>query len=60
MVLENLGDNEGFQKASATLKQRQQALKQFSADNKLAVKPDRTAVVGYNKSVAGKVRSHHI
>ena len=56
MVLENLGDNEGFQKASATLKQRRQALKQFSSENKLAVKPDRTAVVGYNKSISKKGR----
>lgn len=56
MVLEKLGDNEGFQKASATLKQRQQSLKQFSADNNLAVKPDRTAVVGYNKSISKKGR----
>ncbi len=56
MTLEKLGDTEGLTKASATLKQRQQALKQYCSDNGLSYKPDRTAVVGYNRAVAGKVR----
>ncbi len=56
MTLEKLGDTEGLTKASATLKQRQQALKQYCSDNSLSYKPDRTAVVGYNRAVAGKVR----
>lgn len=56
MTLEKLGDTEGLTKASATLKQRQQALKQYCSDNSLRYKPDRTAVVGYNRAVAGKVR----
>lgn len=53
MVLEKLGDKEGLKKASATLKNRKQALAKFSADNNLPVRTDRTAVVEYNKSVAG-------
>lgn len=56
MTLEKLGDTEGLQKASVTLKQRQDALKQYCSDNGLSYKPDRTAVVGYNRAVAGKVR----
>jgi len=58
MVLEKLGDKEGLKKASATLKNRKQALAKFSADNNLPVRTDRTAVVGYNKSIAGKVRNN--
>ena len=56
MMLEKTGDTEGLQKASATLKQRQDALKQYCSDNGLSYKPDRTAAVGYNRAVAGKVR----
>lgn len=55
MTLEKLGDDEGLEKASVTLKQRQNVLKQYCSDNGLSYKPDRTAVVGYNRSVAGKV-----
>ncbi|MBR6618638.1 MAG: hypothetical protein IKL00_12340, partial [Oscillospiraceae bacterium] len=44
-------------KASVTLKQRQQTLQQYCADNGLSYKPDRTAVVGYNRTVAGKVNA---
>lgn len=58
MVLEKLGDKEGLKKASATLKNRKQALTKFSEDNNLPVRTDRTAVVGYNKSIAGKVRNN--
>ena len=57
MVLEKLGDAEGLKKASATLKSRKQALAKFSADNNLPVRTDRTAVVGYNKSISAKVRN---
>lgn len=56
MVLEKLGDKEGLKRASATLKNRKQALTKFSADNNLPVRTDRTAVVGYNKSIAGKTK----
>lgn len=56
-MLEKTGDTEGLQKASATLKQRQDALKQYCSDNDLSYKPDRTAVVGYNKSVSAKVNA---
>lgn len=55
MMLERLGDEEGLQKAAVTMKKRSDALKQYCADNDLSYKPDRTAVVGYNRSVAGKV-----
>ena len=51
--LESVGDTEGLKKAKETLKTRQQALKQYCADNDLKYKPDRTAVVNYKKSAAG-------
>ena len=57
MVLDSVGDTEGLKKASATLKQRQAALKKYCSDKGLSYKPDRTAVTGYNKSVAGKVNT---
>ena len=53
IALESVGDTEGLKKAKETLKTRQQALKQYCADNDLKYKPDRTAVVNYKKSVAG-------
>lgn len=54
MMLETTGDTEGFAKASVTLKQREQALKQYCADEGLDYKNDRTAVVGYGRSTAAK------
>lgn len=57
MVLEKLGDDKGLKRASATLKNRKQALEKFSAANNLPVRTDRTAVVGYNKSISAKVRN---
>lgn len=54
MMLERLGDEEGLQKAAVTMKKRSDALKQYCADNDLSYKPDRTAVVGYGKSLAAK------
>ena len=56
MMLDTTGDAEGLKKASVNLKNQQQTLKQYCADNDLSYKSDRTAVVGYNKAVAGKVR----
>lgn len=53
IALESIGDTEGLKKAKETLKTRQQALKQYCADNDLKYKPDRTAVVNYKKSVVG-------
>lgn len=53
MALEKTGDTEGLQKAKETLKTRQQALKQYCADNDLKYKPDRTAVVNYKNSISG-------
>ena len=53
IALESVGDTEGLKKAKETLKTRQQALKQYCADNDLKYKPDRTAVVNYKKSVVG-------
>lgn len=57
MVLEKLGDDKGLKRASATLKNRKQALEKFSSANNLPVRTDRTAVVGYNKSISAKVRN---
>lgn len=56
MILEQLGDTAGLEKASVTLKRRTDALKQYCIDNNLSYKSDRAAVAGYNKTVAGKVR----
>lgn len=56
-ALEAVGDTEGLKKASAVLQKRQRALKQYCSDNGLSYKVDRTAVVGYNRTVAGKVNS---
>lgn len=55
-ALEAVGDTEGLKRASAILQRRQQTLKKYCADNGLSYKADRTAVVGYNKTVAGKTR----
>ena len=55
-ALEAIGDTEGLKKASAVLQKRQRALKQYCSDNGLSYKVDRTAVVGYNRTVAGKTR----
>lgn len=60
MVLEKLGDDKGLKRASATLKNRKQALEKFSSANNLPVRTDRTAVVGYNKSVSAKVRNSNL
>ena len=49
MAFEKVGDTDGLQKAKATLKQRQQNLKQYTADNGLTYKADRTTVVGYGR-----------
>lgn len=56
MMLETAGDPEGARQAQQLLKQRQDALRQFCGDNGLRYKPDRTAVVGYNRTISGEVR----
>lgn len=56
-ALEAVGDTEGLKKASAVLQNRQRALKKYCTDNGLSYKADRTAFVGYNRTVAGKVNS---
>ena len=53
-MLDALGDKEGFAEASRLLKQRQQALKDFTAGTGRTLRLDRTQVPEYNKSVAGK------
>ena len=55
MVMDSLGDKEGFTKASVKLKERQTRLKQYCKDTGRMYKPDRTAVVGYNKSLSKEV-----
>ena len=55
-MLETAGDPEGARQAQQLLKQRQDALRQFCGDNGLRYKPDRTAVVGYNRTISGEVR----
>ena len=46
-ALEKLGDTEGLADARSQLRQRQKALRDYCEKNKLGMKPDRTAVVGY-------------
>lgn len=57
MSLEALGDKEGFKQAAVKLKREQDKLKQFCANTGRTLKPDRTAVPGYGRSIAGKVTS---
>lgn len=52
MAFEKVGDAEGMQKAKATLKQRQQNLKQYTVDNGLTYKSDRVTV-GYGRKKRG-------
>ncbi len=54
IALDSVDDKEGFQKASVKLKERENRLKQYCKDTNRAYKPDRTAVVGYNKSLSQK------
>lgn len=49
MAFEKVGDTDGLQKAKAALKQHQQNLKQYTADNGLTYKADRVTVVGYGR-----------
>ncbi|MGN0589305.1 MAG: phage minor capsid protein [Ruminiclostridium sp.] len=49
------GDPEMFKKASVQLKQRSQALKDYCAANDLMYMNERTSVLGFGKSEAGKV-----
>lgn len=51
MAFEKIGDKDGIAKAKATLKQHQQNLKQYTNDNGLTYKADRTAVIGYGRTV---------
>lgn len=49
------GDPEMFKKASVQLKQRSQALKDYCTANDLTYQNERTSVLGYGRSEAGKV-----
>ena len=53
-MLDAAGDKEGFEKAALQVRHRQQLLKDFAEENNLYLRGDRTQVVAYNKSVAGK------
>lgn len=54
-AMDAIGDQKGFQKASAKLQAEQAKLKAFCTDTGRTYKPDRTATPGYNKSVSSKV-----
>ncbi len=49
------GDKREFQKASVRLKQRSQKLKDYCEANDLTYQNERTSVLGYGRSEAGKV-----
>lgn len=53
-MLDAAGDQEGFEKASVKLKQRQDALKQFAEETGRTFKPDRVQVHGFGKSLTIK------
>ncbi|MGN0747668.1 MAG: phage minor capsid protein, partial [Aristaeellaceae bacterium] len=53
-MLDAAGDKEGFDQAALRVKQRQQALRDFAEANNLPLSGDRTQVMVYNRSVAGK------
>ncbi|MGN1020332.1 MAG: phage minor capsid protein, partial [Aristaeellaceae bacterium] len=56
-MLDAAGDKEGFDQAALRVKQRQQALRDFAEANNLPLSGDRTQVMVYNRSVAGKVNA---
>lgn len=56
-MLDAAGDKDGFDQAALRVKQRQQALRDFTQANNLPMSGDRTQVLGYNRSVAGKAAS---
>lgn len=53
--LDAVGDKEGFRTAAMQVKSRQARLNAFTRENGLTKRDDRTQVLGYNKSVSGKV-----
>ena len=53
-MLDAMGDKEGFDAAGLRLKQRQQALRDFTASTGRTLRLDRGQVSGYNRSVAAK------
>lgn len=53
-MLDKLGDKEGFDKAAERLKQREQALKQYTQETGRARKRDREQVNGFDRRVSNK------
>ena len=53
-MLDASGDKEGFEQAALKVKRKQEALNAFTKSTGRAKHSDRTQVLGYNKSVAGK------
>ena len=53
-MLDAAGDKEGFEQAALKVKRKQEALNAFTKSTGRAKHSDRTQVLGYNKSVAGK------
>lgn len=56
-MLDAAGDREAFEKAAMKVKQKQANLKAFAVETGRTLRSDRTQVLGYNRSVAGKVRA---
>lgn len=53
-MLEKLGDQEGFSAAATRLKQREQKLRDFTAETGRSIKRDRVQVPGFGRSQASK------
>lgn len=56
-MLDAAGDKEGFEQAALKVKRKQEALNAFTKSTGRAKHGDRTQVLGYNKSVAGKANA---
>lgn len=55
VMLNEIGDKEGFNKAAAKLKRSKESYKKFTESKGLYLHNDRTQVVGFDRSVSGKV-----
>lgn len=55
VMLDAAGDAEGFAAAARKVKAAQRRLREHCEQNSLPMRSDRTQVLGYNKSVSGKV-----
>lgn len=53
-MLDAAGDEEGFREAAMKVKEAQRRLREHCEQNSLAMRSDRTQVLGYNRHISGK------